>query len=88
MTTVCSDWSRVFVTFVEERALLSDARRLATQEWGDERLAVGTRAVYAWCPNGASGGTLMDALGRLVRDRATTRNWGTTTKLYAKTVRE
>lgn len=55
------------------------------EDWAPEKVAVGTRAVYSWHPDGLSGGTLADALGKALGDAATGRNWSTIMKLHALT---
>lgn len=56
---------------------------LTTQQWAPERLVVGSRAAFLWCPNGLSGGQVADATNRALGDLATARNWATLTKLAA-----
>jgi len=38
---------------------------------------------YLWCPEGLLAGRLPEAVGRVLGDAATTRNWATVTKLHA-----
>ena len=62
-----------------------DRRRLlplTEGEWGDERLVVGARAAYIWCPDGILVSKLQVAVGKLLRDATTTRNWATIVKLH------
>ena len=54
---------------------------LLEQEWGDDRLQLGTRAAYQHAPDGASESDLVDAVAELLGDRVTARNWNTIGKL-------
>ena len=54
---------------------------LLEQEWGDDRLYLGTRAAYQHAPDGASESDLVDAVAELLGDRVTARNWMTIGKL-------
>lgn len=56
---------------------------LAKQDWAPEALGLGTRVAYAWCANGIIESRLLAALGRLLGDAHTARNWATLTKLLA-----
>jgi uncharacterized protein (DUF1697 family) len=56
---------------------------LRAGDWGRERLAVGSRAVYLSCPDGISAGRLAEAVMHALGDDATTRNWATMMKLHA-----
>ena len=64
----------------------ADARRLAPllqQPWQPEALAVGAWAAYAWCPDGVLASKVVAALGVLLGDGVTSRNWATMQKLDA-----
>jgi uncharacterized protein (DUF1697 family) len=66
----------------------TDRRRLqplAERDWAPEVLAIGARVVYLWCPDGILKSPLWEAVGRLLGDAVTTRNWATVTKLHALT---
>ena len=56
---------------------------IAKQDWGVERVALGPRAIYAWCPESVLESPLFKALGKAAGDGATTRNFATMTKLKA-----
>ena len=55
---------------------------LLAQEWGSEALAVGSRAAYVWCPEGVLQSRAAAAVGTLLGDGTTSRNWGTLRKLH------
>ena len=56
---------------------------LARQTWGEEGLAVGSRAAYVWCARSVLESELFDAVARALNTGMTTRNWATTLKLQA-----
>lgn len=75
--------SRLLVAVLAEP---SDVRRLEpllAREWGTEAVALGERVAYLWCPDGVLESALPEAVGRLLGDAVTTRNWATMTKLRA-----
>ncbi|WP_219115568.1 DUF1697 domain-containing protein [Janthinobacterium sp. UMAB-56] len=64
----------------------ADMRRLAPlvqQPWQPEALALGRWAAYAWCPDGVLASKVVAALGVLLGDGVTSRNWATMQKLHA-----
>lgn len=73
--------SRLQVAFVDHPQVLAGLDAVARQDWGDEALAVGTRAAYLWCPEGVSRGEIVEAAGRVLGDRTTLRAWSTVLKL-------
>ena len=63
----------------------ADCRRLGAltrQQWAPEAVAAGKRAAYLWCPEGVIASSLAEAVGRLLGDRVTMRNWATIVKLH------
>jgi len=64
---------------------LARLRPLQGQQWGDERLAVGTAAAYLWCPRGVIESTLVKAVDRALGSSVTMRNWATVLKLSRMT---
>jgi uncharacterized protein (DUF1697 family) len=77
------DPSRLHVAFLAEPADRDRLKGLSTQDWSPERFALGTRVAYLWCPGGIIAGELAEAVGRLLGDAVTTRNWATVTKLHS-----
>jgi len=64
----------------------ADVQRLAPllqQSWQPEALALGRWAAYAWCPDGVLASKVVAALGVLLGDGVTSRNWATMQKLHA-----
>jgi uncharacterized protein (DUF1697 family) len=83
LVAVARDASRLLVTFPRTAA---DCRRLGPltkQQWAPEQLAIGKRAAYVWCPDGILASALLPAIGRLLGDAMTSRNWSTVVKLQA-----
>jgi uncharacterized protein (DUF1697 family) len=80
---VAVDPTRLFVAYPSDPADLARLAPLAKQAWKPEALAVGSRAAYLWCPDGALESPLTTAVARVFKDGATTRNWATTLKLAA-----
>lgn len=75
--------SRLMVAFFSEASDRAKVAPLLRQDWGREALAVGSKAVYAWCPDGVLQSPLFEAVGRALRAGVTTRNWSTTLKVQA-----
>lgn len=83
VAAVADDPSRLLVAFLTDP---SDAKRLqplTRQSWKPEALGLGSRAAYLWCPRGIMESPLAEAVGRLLGDATTTRNWATVRKIQA-----
>ena len=82
---VADDPARRMVVFLPakpNRAALQALGALQAEDLGDERLEVGAREVYAWCPGGVGRSRLMAALGTgTTTPGGTARNWRTVTAL-------
>ncbi len=83
--TQADNASRLLVGFVRDPAGLDAVRDLEARDWTPEAIAVGTRAVFVWCPTGVLDSKALEALWRALGDRLTTRNWATVQKLHAMT---
>jgi uncharacterized protein (DUF1697 family) len=77
--------SLFLVTVLASTANRARIEQLATQSWGAERLGIGSRAAYLWCPNGSIESKAFAALGKVLGDAGTSRNWATIRKLQALT---
>jgi uncharacterized protein (DUF1697 family) len=77
--------SRFLVTVLATSANRSRLEQLARQNWGAERLGIGSRAAYLWCANGITESAAVIALGKALGDAGTSRNWATMKKLQALT---
>jgi uncharacterized protein (DUF1697 family) len=79
-----TDPSRAVVAFLREPSRAQAALApLVERPWEPELLAVGTDAVYLWCPRGLSGGALAEAVDKALRDQVTMRNLATVAKVRA-----
>jgi uncharacterized protein (DUF1697 family) len=58
---------------------------LAAQDFGVERVGLGTHAAYLWCANGILESRALLAIGKVLGDAGTSRNWATIKKLHALT---
>jgi uncharacterized protein (DUF1697 family) len=56
---------------------------LLKQDWGNERLAIGSRVAYFWLPDGVIDSKIFAALSRKPSGNVTTRNWATVLKIHA-----
>ena len=80
---VAGDPSRMLVAFLRDPAHRARLQPLTRQEWTPEALALGPRAAYLWCANGILKSRLAEAVGRLLGEDVTSRNWATVVKLQA-----
>lgn len=86
---VATDHAKYLVGFVLDPKVLSAARPMTTQDWGEEKVAVTSRATYVWAPGGVLASKALKALDAAGKDLITTRNWATVLKIQAATrVRE
>ena len=79
---VADNPSRMVVDVLDKKADRAKLDPLAKEDWGLEVLALGDLAAYMWCPSGINQSKLVMAVGRALRDKGTTRNWGTILKLH------
>lgn len=79
------DPSRFFVTVLAHDVDRARIAQLAARSWGAERLSLGSRAAYLWCPPGMAESKAALALGKVLGDAGTSRNWATMMKLRAIT---
>lgn len=77
------DESRLLVSFLRDPADRKRLDPLTEEDWTPEKLAVGERAAYLWCPDGILASRLPEAVGRVLGDGVTSRNWKTVVKLQA-----
>jgi uncharacterized protein (DUF1697 family) len=78
-----ADLSRMLAAIpalAEQLALLAPFIR---ESWGREKLAVGPRAAYLWCPDGVAASRLWKAVNHALGGDVTSRNWDTMLKLQA-----
>jgi len=75
--------SRLLVAVWSDPAARASLAPLLKQDWAPEQLAIGARAAYLWCPEGIRDSRLLTAIGRVLGDGVTSRNWATLSKLAA-----
>jgi uncharacterized protein (DUF1697 family) len=80
---VAHDPTRLLVAFLTNAADGRQLKPLLKDDWTPEVLALGKRVAYLWCPEGILASRLPEAVGRVLGDGVTTRNWATVTKLHA-----
>ena len=80
---VASDPTRLLVAFLTDPADAKRLEPLARRTWKPEAFGLGSRAAYIWCPAGMIESPLAEAVGRVLGDATTTRNWATVTKIQA-----
>jgi uncharacterized protein (DUF1697 family) len=77
------DDSRMLVMFTQDAASLAALKSLADGDWAPEAFAVGEHAAWLWCANGIIESRIAKAVGKLLGQRGTARNWATLEKLQA-----
>lgn len=75
--------SRLLVAVFSEPALHRRLKPLLKEAWEPEALALSARVAYLWCAEGILTSPLLEAVGRVLGDGVTTRNWRTVTRLHA-----
>jgi uncharacterized protein (DUF1697 family) len=83
LKNVAVDPSRLLVGVLATPADRGRLLPLASEDWAPDVLAIGARGFYLWCAGGILASRLVERIGRLLGDAATTRNWNTITKLQA-----
>jgi uncharacterized protein (DUF1697 family) len=82
---IADDPSRLLVAVLNDRKDRKRLEPLLKQDWAPDVLALGKRVAYLWCCDGILASPLAEAIGRLLKDAATTRNWATILKLHTLT---
>ncbi len=77
------DDSKLIVMFTQDAASLAALKPLADGDWAPEAFAVGKHAAWLWCANGTIESRIVKAVGKLLGQRGTGRNWATLEKLHA-----
>lgn len=83
LVDVATEHSRLLVFFLADPAARASLSALEQLDWTPEALALGSRAAYVWCPAGMIESSAVAALGKLLGDSTTSRNWNTISKLKA-----
>jgi len=77
-----SDPSRLLVAFLGNRKDRTQLETLMEADWKPEVLVLGVSVAYLWCPDGILASRLVKAVGRVLGENTTTRNWTTVMKLH------
>ena len=77
-----ADAARLLTLVLNNPADMQRLAPLLQQPWQPEALALGRWAAYAWCPDGVLASKVVAALGVLLGDGVTSRNWATMQKLH------
>ena len=85
LAAIADNYSRLLVAVLENPADRIRLKPLEEQDWTPEVLAIGVKAAYLWCPDGVLVSPLAKAVGRILGEATTTRNWATILKLYELT---
>ena len=80
---MATDHTRLFAAFVNDPNDLARVKPLAKQQWKPDVVAIGPGVVYIWCPNGLLESKASEAVGKLLGEGVTVRNWATVLKLHA-----
>jgi uncharacterized protein (DUF1697 family) len=78
-----SDPARLLVVFSPDPKRLTLLRPLTRQDWSPEAFGIGRQAAYLWCSGGILASRLAEAVGKLLGEGATTRNWATVLRIQA-----
>ena len=82
LVAVATHPSRLLVGVLATRDDRARLEPLARRRWRGERLALGERVCYLWCPDGVSKSRVLVEVEKVLGDGITSRNWGTIQKLH------
>jgi uncharacterized protein (DUF1697 family) len=85
LAAVAADPSRLLVALPAAPGALRRLASMASEDWGDESLAIGRRAAYLWCPDGVVASRLPRAVESALGGAVTMRNWATVSRLHELT---
>ncbi len=85
LVAIANNYSRLLVAVLENPEDRIRLKPLEEQVWTPEVLSIGEKAAYLWCPEGVLVSRLAKAVGRILGEAITTRNWATILKLYELT---
>ena len=78
-----NDDARMLVMFMQEASMLAELKAIASTDWSPEAFAVGAHAAWLWCADGIIESRVAKAVGKVLKERGTARNWATVEKLQA-----
>ncbi|MEP7324985.1 MAG: DUF1697 domain-containing protein [Gemmatimonadota bacterium] len=82
---VATNHSRLMISVVNSAADMEHLKPLLKRDWGTDKMGVGPRVAYLWCPNSILDSELAGAVAKALGDRVTSRNWATISKLHVLT---
>lgn len=82
LLALADDHARLMVFVIADPALHEHVAVLCESETGTGVMALGRHAAYVWCPTGVLDSAAAAAVGKLLGDATTARNWNTVTKLH------
>jgi len=77
------DDARMLVMFAQDASALADLKAIEKEDWSPEAFAVGEHAAWLWCADGIIESRVSKAVGKVLKERGTARNWATVQKLQA-----
>ena len=81
--------SRYMVGILGEQSDREKLAEVIAKSWGGEQIALGSgaasRALFMWIPDGVIESRLNAAVGKVLKDGVTARNWSTMSKLHEMT---
>jgi uncharacterized protein (DUF1697 family) len=83
LASIATDGSRLLIAVTNNTTALTGLKKLASAQWGDEKVHVGKHAAYLWCADGILASKAAVALLKNLDETGTTRNWSTLNKIHA-----
>lgn len=83
LKSMANDPARLLVAVLNNPADRERLAPLARQHWEPEAFALGRWAAYLWCADGILASRAAAAIGKLLGDGVTTRDWNTISRLHA-----
>lgn len=80
---VADNPSRLMVAVVRDAGDHAKLKPIAAKTWDPDRIALGPRVAYVWCPNSILDNACYSAVNKALKDGVTARNWATILKLQA-----
>ena len=78
---IADNHSRLMVSVVRDAGDLAKLKPIVAQKWDPDRIALGPRVAYVWCPDSILDNACYTAVNRALKDGVTARNWATILKL-------
>ena len=82
LASIATDGSRLLIAMTNDARALASLKKVASAQWGDEKVHVGKHAAYLWCADGILESKAAVALLKNLDETGTTRNWSTLNKIH------